>query len=156
MPHLVMLCRNQKVAFTFESSMHRNEEQSESMQMEVDLVAKSASQPTELDVTFDTKIMSSVVDIFGRVEGFVPIQAFALKTKAHSGGVVDPMLSNTTTKDECAPPVVGSSMEGSTLISIQPKTIIVPTTNTPSSFVAIEDLRIDVRVEVTKVMVIEE
>jgi hypothetical protein len=81
--------------------------------------------------------MFGVVDIFGKVEGFVPIQAFALKTIAHSGGVINPWFSNTTTKDERAPLVIGSNMEGVTLISIQLETITIHATTTPSSFVAI-------------------
>jgi hypothetical protein len=47
-------------------------------------------------------------------------------------------------------------MEGATLISVQLETIIVPATITPSSFVAIKDPGINVKVEVTKVIVMEE
>ncbi len=142
------------MAFTFESSMHRSEEQSEGKQMEVALVATLELQPTKLEVTFGTMIMSGATNIFGRVQGFVPIQASVLKATRHSDGVIDLMFSNTTTKDERAPPVVGSSMEV-TLISIQLETIIVHATTTPNSFVTIEDLRINVKIEVTKVMVME-
>jgi hypothetical protein len=143
------------VAFTSESGTHKSEEQSEGKQMEVDFLATLKLQPSKLEITFGTIIMSSATKKFGKVEGFVPIQASALKATAHSDGVVDPMFSTTTTKDERAPLVVGSSMEGVTFISIQLETIAVPATTTPNSFVAIEDLRIYVRIEITKVTIME-
>jgi hypothetical protein len=78
MPHLVMFCRNRNVAFTSEFSTHRSEEQSEGGQMEVDSMATPKSQPIELEVTFGTKTMSDVANIFGKVEGYVPIQVSTL------------------------------------------------------------------------------
>lgn len=59
-------------------------------------------------------------------------------------------------KDECANLVVETVMEGVTLILIQLKTTIVHIATTPNPFAVTEDLGVDVKVEVTKAMIMEE
>jgi len=60
-----------------------------------------------------------------------------------------------TIKDKCANLVVETIMEGVTLISIQLKTTIVLVVSTPSPSAITKDLGVDVKVEVTKVMIME-
>jgi hypothetical protein len=62
--------------FTFEFSMHGNEEQSESGKMEVDLVVALEPQPTKPEVTSDIGIFSSDVNSFGKAKGVALIPAF--------------------------------------------------------------------------------
>ncbi len=62
----------------------------------------------------------NVADIYGGTKGSTLVQAFApTEATTHFNGVIDPTLSNTTIKDECANPVVETSMEGVTLILVQ-------------------------------------
>jgi hypothetical protein len=73
MPHLVMspfdFGRVQvQFGFTFESGMHRSEEQNEGKKMEVDSVVAFELQPTKPKVIFSTEI-------------FLVLQMFSMKHK---------------------------------------------------------------------------
>jgi hypothetical protein len=46
--------------------------------MEVDSMITPKLQPTKFDVTFSTRIIFGVVDIFNEAKGFVHVPAFAL------------------------------------------------------------------------------
>ncbi len=107
--------------------------------------------------------LESAMDNFGAAnvsdgaEGSIPVQTFVLiEAKAHSSGVTNLTLSNTIVKDEGTNLVVGIGMEVMTLISVQSENIVIPTATTPSPFIAMEDLGLNVRVEVIEAMVMEE
>jgi hypothetical protein len=77
----------------------------------------SGSHPTKLEVNFDTRIISSAINIFGGTKDFILVQALALaKIKTFSGGVINMTPFHTTIKDERIALVVGTSMEGETSI----------------------------------------
>jgi hypothetical protein len=46
--------------------------------MEVDSMITPKLQPTKIDVTFSTRIIFGVVNVFNEAKGFVPFPAFAL------------------------------------------------------------------------------
>ncbi len=61
-------------------------------------------------------------------------------------------------KDGLKAPMVRTGMEGEASILVQPESIVVPTTITPSSSTTFEDVGLDVKeevVDVTKVMTME-
>lgn len=72
---------------------------------------------------------------------------------SHFGGTTDLMFSNMTIKDKCANPMVEIDMEEGTLILVHLESIIAIV---PSLAVTTKDLKVDVRVEETKAIVMEE
>ncbi len=74
----------------------------------------------------------------------------------NSSGTTNPMFLGMTVNNECANMVVEIDMGGSTLISIQPETTTILITIAPSLVTTIEDLRVDVRIEEIKALVMEE
>ncbi len=73
-----------------------------------------------------------------------------------SNGIVNPMFSSMSVKDECANPVLETNMEGVTLISIQLETITVLAAIALSLATTIEYLKVDVGIEEIEALVMEE
>lgn len=69
----------------------------------------------------------------------------------HSNGATDMLFFGTTVKEKHTILVVGIGMEAETLISVQLKSIIILITIALNPYVASKDVRIDVKVELTKV-----
>jgi hypothetical protein len=87
--------------------MHRSEEWNLGEKMEVDSMVALESQPTKPKIIFNIGILSSVANVFGEVEGFTHVQAFALvETITHFNGIVDSMLFGMTVKDDCVNSIV--------------------------------------------------
>jgi len=100
MPHLVMLpFEFGKVQTHFraasESSSQGSEKQNDSKNMEVDLVVTLEPQPTELKVTFRTRILFDIVHGSSEAEGVIPTKA-----TTHSHGKIDWTFFNTIAKDD--------------------------------------------------------
>ncbi len=66
------------------------------------------------------------------------------------------MFFGTTIKNEHANLMAEFDMEGGTSILVWPKIIVVPTAIVPSLIIAMEDLRVDVKVEETEATIMEE
>jgi hypothetical protein len=96
------------------------------------------------------------INVYGRTKGYALIHASILvKATTCSGGIIDSTRSSTIVKDECANPVVETNVEGATSILVQLKTIIIPTTIALSLSTVMEELRVDVKVEGLKDIVME-
>jgi hypothetical protein len=74
-------------------------------------------------------------------------QLLHLPKYTHSNGKADPTLSDMTTKEEQANPSIETDMEGGTLISAQPKSIVNHAIITPNFNTTTVDPIVDVRVE---------
>jgi len=82
MPHSVMPPFNSDKAqahseFASEFNMHKNEEQIESKNMEVNSAITPKSQPTKLEMTCSTRNVFSAAYVFGKEEGSILFQASA-------------------------------------------------------------------------------
>ncbi len=84
----------------------------------------------------------------GRVVG-------GIKWVAHRNGI-KVTTGNMTIKDMHANLMVESNMEGGTLILVQLETIVIHVAITLNLVVAMENLEVDVRVEETYVIIMEE
>ncbi len=123
--------------------------------MEGDLVVDLELWPIELKRTFDIEIFSNAINVYGRTKGSAPIQAFAIVEITCSGGTIDLTLSSTTVKDEHVNSVVETDVEGAILILVQLKKIVVPIIIVLSPSIAMDELGVDVKVEVTKAIGLE-
>jgi hypothetical protein len=74
----------------------------------------------------------------------------------NSSGIVNPMFLGMTIIDECANPVLEIDMEGVTLISIQLETTTVLAATALSLTTITENLKVDVKIEEIKALVMEE
>jgi hypothetical protein len=73
--------------------------------------------------------------------------------------MIDSTLFGTTVKDECMAPMVGTSMEGEDPNLTKLESIAILATIAPCSFIALQDVRLNVReeiVDVTETMIMEE
>lgn len=137
--------------------MDRSEKQNEGEQMERDLVVAPELWPIELERTSDARLFSNAINVYGKTKGFATIQVSTLvEATTCFGGAIDLTFFSTTVKDEHANLVVETNVEGATLILVQLKTIVVPTTIVLSPSTAMEELGIDVKVEVMKATIMEE
>lgn len=141
---------------TLKSNTHGSEEHSEGGQMEVDLMVAPESQPIKLKVASNTKIIFGATDVFSIIEGFVLVQTLAsAKAKTHFSSATNLALLGIIIKDKHMTLMVGTDMEAEGLILVQMKYIIIIVATTPSSYVALKDVGLNVKVDVIKAMVME-
>lgn len=161
MPHLVMSPfdfgkAQAHFGSTLKSSTHGSEEHSEGGQMEVNLVVAPKSQPIKLKVVSNTKIIFGATYVFSIIKGFVLVQTLAsAKAKTHSSGTTNLTFLGIIVKDKHMTLMVGTDMEAEGLILVQIKYIIILVATTPSSYVALKDVGLNVKVDVIKAMVME-
>lgn len=102
----------------------------------------------KLEITSSIGILFNVRDGFGEAKSVAPLLAIApIEATTHSGGKVDLMLSNTTTKKEQANPMVEINMEREISIWAQHEPTTTPIVIAPSLDATMVNLRIDVKVE---------
>jgi hypothetical protein len=90
--------------------------------MEVDLVVASKFHPIELEVVSGIGPISGATNVFGRVEGVIPVQAVTLvEIKTHYDGMINLTLLSTIVKNGLKAPMVGAGMEGEASILVQPE-----------------------------------
>jgi hypothetical protein len=142
--------------FASKSGMHGNEEQNEGWKMEVDSVIALELRPTGPEVVFGTGIFFDGVNNFDETKCTTPILAFEpAKVTTTFSETTDQMLFGTMIKDKHANLMVEFDMEEGTSILIQPEPIAIHVATITSLVVITVDPRVDVKVEKTKVAIME-
>lgn len=124
------------------------------------MVVALESHPTKLEVTFGTRNISDIVNLFNIKGGSKIVQNLVpTRVSAPLDDSIAPMIFSAIIKDNSKVLLVGTNMDARDLTSIQSKTIINPIITTPSTSITLKNIRLDVRIEaidVTKVIVMEE